>query len=190
MTRWALFAGVLLSGCGPRCDQEACAPFCAARAEAAPAALSALDDHRLTVEESDQLAARLISLREGVRVDGPTGFGVCEGTDTCTRFVGPFQDELPAGAYFVTVRLRVPADGVYEGDWALVCHDQPGGKGNEVRREVRSVKFTHAQKPADVVLAHIAFDGRQRQYCDYAITPTSGWTPTTPLVGHMAAMVR
>lgn len=180
--------GVWLSGCGPRCDQAACAPFCAERAAAAPPLLSALDDHRLTLEESDQLASRLLSLREGARVDGPTGFGVCEGTETCGRFLGTFPESpLTEGNYLITARLRVPVDGVYEADWSLVCHDQRDGKGNELRREVRRVKFVHAEKPADQLLGRLVVDGHQPQFCDFSLTPTTGWTASGLLRGHVEA---
>ena len=191
MTRWGLVLGVLLSGCGPRCDQAACVSFCANRAAAAPPVLSALDDHRLTLEESDQLANRLLALREGVRVDGPSGFGVCEGGETCTRFLGSYPEEaLPAGNYLIVARLRVPPDGLYEADWSLVCHDQRDGKGNELRRETRRVKFGYADKPTDVLLGRVAFDGRQPQFCDYGLTPTSGWTANGLLRGQVSAAVR
>lgn len=182
---------VLLGGCGPRCDQAACAAYCGERAASAPPLLTALDDHRLTLEESDQLAARLLALREGVQVDGPTGFGVCEGVESCTRFLGSYPEEpLPAGSYLITGRLRVPADGVYEADWSLVCHDQRGGKGNELRRESRKVKFVHAEKPADVLLGRIAVDGHQPQFCDFGLTPTTGWTASGLMRGQAAAAVR
>lgn len=186
MLRWGLLLGVWLSGCGPRCDQAVCAPYCADRAAAAPSVLSALDDHRLTVEEFDLLSSRLLAVREGVQVDGPTGFGVCEGSDTCARFLGFYpEDPLAVGSYMITARLRVPADGVYEAEWSFVCHDQRDGKGNELRRETRTVKFVYAEKPAEQVLARFAVEDRQRQFCDFALTPTTGWTPSGPLRGHI-----
>ncbi len=79
---------------------------------AVPAATgSPLEDWELQVLDKD-----LQSLRAGIQARGEQGFGLCEGAQSCERFLGAAPGELPPGAHILQAELDVPRLGE---DWQV-----------------------------------------------------------------------
>ncbi len=65
-------------------------------------------DRVLSEPEAKLLAPYLADLRQGVRLFGEQGFGVCQGKRTCDQFLGAEPTPLAAGDYLIRAELSVP----------------------------------------------------------------------------------
>lgn len=99
----------LLAACSTDDDPVDCN---CAPCPAVPAATSSpLEDWELQVLDKD-----LQSLRAGIQPRGEQGFGLCEGAQSCDRFLGAAPGELPPGAHILQAELDVPRLGE---DWKV-----------------------------------------------------------------------
>lgn len=65
----------------------------------------------LDAGEAKLLAPYLADLRQGVRLYGEQGFGICQGKRSCDTFLGTEPPPLAAGDYLVRAELTVPEIG-------------------------------------------------------------------------------
>ena len=170
-----LLISLLLMACGkcPECPKAEC-----------PDAATTLEKW-----EGDILEPYLKDMREGVRVYGDEGFGICQGKKDCEQFLGLTAENLPPGDYFIKGEFQVPSVGQ---SWQIkfkVDCQMTDDKGN-------STSQNH-ERPYDVKYA-----GKDRGYriqplwriqsphpngaraCTFALTPVRpDGTEGTPIPG-------
>ena len=203
---WGLAAALGAGACNAVCTAESCAAWCSEQLKEARArGFAGETEQHLSLMELHTIQDRLLGFRNGVRPASEQGFGICEGTEGCTQFVGasPAFTVAP-GKYVLWADLLVPTDGTWEADFKHVCHKGYNGDGPEVVREERRVTLRAASAAAPppapgapatlagaaasfrAVLAPFEVDGKSLRFCTYELVPV-GWAAPIPLKGEYRA---
>lgn len=131
----------------------------------------------LSEAEATLLAPYLEDLRQGVRLYGEQGFGVCQGKRSCDQFLGAEPSPLAAGDYLIRAELSVPELGEgwkvrFKIDCELTTTEGRTTTQNHEKlydvRHVRNEKMGYRLQPLWMIQSPHPNGARA---CTYSLTP-------------------
>ncbi len=187
----ALPASLILAACAGQepCPDNQCRDWCernVALEDVLADPADVMSSPVLSGLEYRLLEQRLFAYRRGPVLRGEDGYGVCEGTESCERFVGQrVFESLPPGDYLLWAAFDVPEDGTWTAVYERTCRTPDPNDlsstiayGDPVKRTIE-LEYTPGGKGTEVVLERFSSPAEHPETvsCATTLQPNGAGSP-------------